>query len=163
MTDYRNDLKFQAKVSTTRFLIDFLADQGVDDAIAIKRRGQGAHNLQAHAASIVPLAVLFSLHNSSLVTNIKLNSDLYHNMGTGSSEARDPAIWNPIKAGMSNFRDIHGDDIVAEELSAPYLPQSVNDVLRTYLSDNYLGDHTNGGAGDTVLKRTLKILSHIFY
>lgn len=162
MADYRNDVKFQAKVTSTRAMIDQLAGDRVDDALAVQARGHGAHNLTGHEASLVPLAVLFSQYNSTLLTNIKNNTDLYHDMGVrGSSEARDNSVWNPIKAAMTSFKATHGADIIAEDRFGN--PLTVDDVSRTYLSDKYLGGQTTGGAGDTVLKRTLKLLGHVFY
>jgi len=162
MTDYRNDVKFQAKVTSTRTMIGQLADYRVDDAFAVKARSHGAHNLTGHEATLVPLAVLFSQYDKTLLTTIKNNTDLDHDMGVrGSSEARDRSVWNPIKNAMTNFKAVHGADIIAEDKNGN--PLTVNDVSRTYLSVNYLGGQTTGGAGDTVFKRTLKLLGHVYY
>ncbi|WP_462409358.1 hypothetical protein [Neobacillus sp. Marseille-QA0830] len=163
MADYRNIVEFQAKLEGTRATIKSLADNGIPDARALIARGLGAHNLQGHDASILPLAVLYSQYNPSLLTDLKNLTSLNNDMGDRSNgEARNNFAWNPIKRDLAAFKAVHGSDIIAQELRSG-IPQTVDDVLRTYLSDNYLGGHTTGGAGDTVLKRTLKLLGHIFY
>ncbi|MCH5438468.1 MULTISPECIES: hypothetical protein [Bacillus cereus group] len=157
MIDHRNDRIFQAKVAGTRSTIQQLSTDGINDAHALIAREQGTHNLSGHFASILPLAVLFSQYSPTLLTHIKNLTDIDHNMGTGSSEARSQEIWEPVQAEVSNFKTVHGDDILTNT------SQTVNDVLHTYLSSKYSGGQTTGGAGDTVFKRTLKLLGHIFY
>lgn len=78
----------------------------------------------------------------------------------GSVEARDPLIWRAVRNGVQLLIATRGDDIIAEELRGG-APQSIERVAETYLSQRYGGGHLRGGAGDTVIKRTLKLMAHL--
>jgi len=60
MVDLRNNPSFRAAVDATRATIASLAQSGISDGQAIRARGLGENNLQGHARSVVPLAVLFA-------------------------------------------------------------------------------------------------------
>ncbi|WP_243356790.1 hypothetical protein [Bacillus litorisediminis] len=163
MTDFRSDIIFQAKEEGTRAIIDSLARNGIPDAIALVERGMGLHGLRGHEASIIPLAVLFSQYNPLLLSHLRTSTNLSFGMGgRNNPEANDDAIWRPIKNAMVDFKARHGADIISEEVDSGN-PQSVERVMNTYLSTSYLGGQPNGGGGNTVFKRTLKLLGHVYY
>lgn len=164
MADYRRDYILQSKIFGTRATIANLSEEyGIPDALALTDREAGVHHLQGHYASIVPLAVYFSQYHSLLLSEIKLVTHLDNNMGArsgpGYSEARD-AIWTPVKNSMISFRNACGSDIITQNSSG--MPKTVNDILN-YISTSYGGNVSGGGGGDTVLKRTLKIMGHVYY
>ncbi|WP_426945435.1 hypothetical protein [Bacillus altitudinis] len=164
MADYRNDYILQSKIEGTRATIKELSDSNVSDAVALTARQAGVHQLSGHYASIVPLAVFFSQKHPALLANIKNRTSLRNGMGDtsgpGYQEARDSEVWSPIQEAMIDFQSIYGTDIITENSSGD--PKTVNDILN-YLSTRFSGNVTSGGGGDTVFKRTLKILGHIYY
>ncbi|HAM79222.1 hypothetical protein [Ornithinibacillus bavariensis] len=164
MADYTNDYVLQSKIIGTRATIKGLADYHISDAIALVDREAGVHQLSGHYASIVPLAVFFSHKYPSYLANIKNRTSLRNGMGEtsglGYQEARNSEIWSPIKDAMADFKAIYGTDIITKNSNGD--PKTVNDILN-YLSEKYSGNLKTGGGGDTVFKRTLKILGHIFY
>ena len=160
MADLRNDPAFAGAVEAARAGITILAARNVRDARAITDRLSGWNNLQGHAHSIVPLGVVYARAHPNHIRQLRASTALVHGMGTGSAEARDQAIWRPIMNGMRRFLAARGGDIVSEEIGTR-TPQSCQDIANTYLGTQYGGSHPLGGAGNTVLKRTLKLLAHL--
>lgn len=162
MTDYREDPAFASAVASVREGIRSMA-RGFDvpDANALVSREEGAHNLQGHAHSVVPLAVLVARFNPGIMTAIRVKTDLDHSMGDpGSAEARDADIWGPVQHATKLVIAVHGSDEVSEEIGTGDT-QDVDQIAETYLSESYGGGQTGGGAADTVLKRTLKLMAHM--
>jgi hypothetical protein len=60
---------------------------------------------------------------------------------------------------MRNLLSARGADIIAESIRS-HSPQDAASIAATYLSSDYGGGQGTGGAGDTVLKRTIKLLAH---
>ena len=162
MADLRQDAAFSAAVASVREGIRNAASQHeVADALALVGREEGEHNLQGHAHSVVPLAVLVARLNPGLMSTIRARTDLDHDMGTaGSDEARDGSIWDQVKNATQLVIANNGQDVVSEELGGGS-PQTVEDIATTYLSAAYGGGQTGGGGADTVLKRTLKLMAHM--
>ena len=161
MADLRRDTHFKADCDKLASHVALLSAKGVPDAIAISDREDNVNNLSGHAHSIVPLAVAFARAYPHHLETLKRRTDLHHGMGqSGSQEARDPALWDSIKADMQSFVATRGGDVVADARRSGE-PQTVAKVADAYLSERYGGSHTTGGAGDTTLKRSLKLLAHI--
>lgn len=124
-------------------------------------RGGGWNNLQGHARSVVPVAVLYARLHPEQLQQIRAMTDLKHDMGQPwSEEARNSDMWGPVMQDMQQMVSSHTETIVASESSTGD-PQTVEAVATTYLSTDYGGGQTSGGAGNTVLKRTLKLLAHV--
>lgn len=134
----------------------------IPDASALFQRTRGQNNLQGHAHSIVPLAVLLARVYPQLLLAIRINTDLQHGMTGQSAEARLKAVWLPVQTGIQLLIASRGGDIVSETFGRA-TPQTVSRVADTYLSVRYGGGQQRGGAGDTVVKRTLKLLAHLKY
>ena len=83
-------------------------------------------------------------------------------MGRGSREAKNRNLWAKSQKALKEFLKRRGRDIVSETMRTG-VPQSAQRVAETYLSYRFGGGQLHGGAGDTVLKRTLKILAHLTY
>lgn len=79
-------------------------------------------------------------------------------MGKGSTESRDKALRDDIAAALSSLQASHGTDIVSHEIRSKR-PITVSKACRTYVSVVLGGSQPNGGAGDTVVKRTLKLIA----
>lgn len=159
MADLTADKEFQTAVAKARRLIEREAKGGSEDAVALVERKNGKNNLQGHYNSLVPLAVLLASEYPDLLEDIRSGTRLSHNMGRGSYEARKSNVWSPVKKAVRKLQKARGSDVVAGELRSGR-PQTVNQVSKTYLSKRYGGSHPHGGGGDTVLKRTLKLLAH---
>jgi hypothetical protein len=162
MVDLRNDPAFVAAIAATRESIAELASRGVLDAESLVARSGGWHNLQGHAQSLLPLAVAFARAYSQRFQAIRASTNLRPSMGPASREARNRSLWDPVMREMKQLIANRGTDVITEGL-ARGTPQSIADIANTYLSIDYGGGQTTGGAGNTVIKRTLKILAHIFY
>lgn len=160
MTDYRKSSKFKKAYGRARQIILKAVVDNVPDAKFLVLREAAWNNLQAHAHSVIPLAVLFAVENRGLLRGIRANTDLWANMGGHSVEARSNLLWKPIKMAMCDFVRRHSHDIVAEEKRSGQ-PQTCRKIATTYLSDQYGGRHGGGGRGNTVVKRTLKLLAHL--
>ena len=158
MVDYTQDLSFRAMQEAADSLVRVLAGRGVRDARAIAERAAGWHNLQGHARTIVPLAIWLALHRPELLCTLRVETDLQIGMSGRSAESRG-VFWDDVKAALISLLKQHGQDriIVGEQANSP---ETANDIANTYLSADYGGGQRGGGGGTTVLKRTLKLLSH---
>lgn len=160
MADLRRDAAFVAAVAAARQAIGELASRGNADAAALVQRSGGWNNLQGHAHSIVPLAVFFARHRPLALGPIKGATSLRTSQSHGSREARKRTLWRQVQADLRNLLRNRGSDILAEEMRSNR-PQTAQQIANTYLSSGYGGGQTSGGGGDTVLKRTLKLLAHV--
>ncbi len=159
--DLRHDAGFEAAVAAAEEVIYSMAKSGVPDARMLAARTAGWNNLQGHAHSIVPLAVLLVRRYPSVLTKTRRHTDLGRNMANRSTEARDTTVWSPVQAHLKKIITSRGTDIISETIRSGR-PQSIADIAHTYLSRRYGGGQSSGGAGDTVLKRTLKLLAHAY-
>ena len=158
MVDYTQDLSFRAMQEATDVLIRVMAGGGIRDARAITDRAAGWHNLQGHARSIVPLALWLVLHRAELLCTLRRETDLQVVMSGRSGESRAP-FWDEVSQALVDMLNQHGGDriIVGGQANSP---ETAQQIARTYLSAEYGGGQRRGGGGTTVLKRTLKLLSH---
>lgn len=159
MMDWTKDPAFQRSLSRLDGIITTAARLGHPDGQALEGRRQGVNNLQGHANALEPLALLISQKSPALLVTIRNLTNLSSDMGPGSKESRDPQIKAAIAAAVSTLRASHGNDIIARELKSQD-PITVDTACNTYLSSGLGGAQDTGGAGDTVLKRTLKLLAH---
>jgi hypothetical protein len=157
--DWTKDAGFQRALSRLDGIITTAARLGHPDGQALEGRRQGVNNLQGHANALEPLAVLLARKSPALLTTIKSLTKLSADMGQGSAESRDPQIKASIAAAVSALRAAHGSDIIAREIKSNH-PITVDSACDTYLSSGLGGTQGAGGAGDTVVKRTLKLLAH---
>ena len=160
MTDYSNSPLFSARRAAAETAIGELAEAGVDDAIKLVIRETGWHNLQGHARAVVPLAIWFLTLAPRHTHAIRDNTNLSHEMTSASSESR-AAFWGAIQSEIRALLGSQGNDRVVVGLQSNS-PETAERIAETYLSESYGGGQTSGGAGDTVFKRTLKIVSHVF-
>lgn len=158
--DYTADAQFQARREALEAMIAALALPGArcDDAVALVRRQLGWNNLQGHARALVPLALWFALRHRPLLRTVRNRTSLRVEMNRGSAEARDD-VWLDVQQELRADLAAQGNDIVSIGPQANS-PSTARAIARTYLSADYGGRHALGGAGNTVLKRTLKILAH---
>lgn len=160
MVDHRADPVFRAAVDGLHTSIETLAQANVPDAVRLWNRRNGGNNLQAHYSSIVPLAVWLSRRYPQHLPRLRAGTSLRHDMTHGSAEGGNRRLWHPIQQDMICYLNHSGADVVAEAM-ATGSPQSGSTVASTYLSTRYGGGQTSGRAGDTVLKRTLKLVAHM--
>jgi hypothetical protein len=158
VTNWVNDLRFQLALARLSGAIAAAATLGVCDARAIRWRAAGGANLQGHENALVPVALLLAMQNPSLVRQVRRSTSLIQSMRRGSTESQDKALRDDIAAALRGLRATHGTDIVSHQLRNN-LPISVDHACRTYLSTRFNGSQQNGGAGDTVIKRTLKLIA----
>lgn len=118
-------------------------------------------NESGHAHSVPALAVLYAQTHPNDLPTIAAETDLSHSMTTGSSEAHNDDLWDPIKAKMQTLIQSHSADLIVDQKGSPGTPQSADD-LRSYLSPAFGGTRTAkpGGKGDTNFKRPLKLIAH---
>lgn len=162
MADLRESPAFSGAVGATRHaIIDLARNHRVPDALALYNRERGVNNLQGHANSIVPLAVLMARIYPGILPIIRARTDIRNELGSGNHETRDRRIWDPVKNAAHLVIQTHGDDIIAETIGTAE-GQTVEEVANTYLSVRFGGGQPRGGAGDTVVKRTLKLLAHLW-
>lgn len=102
--------------------------------------------------------MLLAQESPGLLGVIKGHTKLSADMGAGSSESRNQLIKSAIADALSALRASRGSDIIARELGSN-APITV-DAACTYLSAGLSGVQGAGGGGDTVVKRTLKLLAH---
>lgn len=133
--------------------------KGTPDAKALMVRGKGKHNLQGHAMRVMPLAVWLVIRRPDLLKLVRGKTKLINEMRASSSEARG-AFWGDVKDALQMELKKNGKDIVssADKVNTPI---TTEEIAHTYLSADYGGGQTKGGAGNTVLKRSLKLLAHI--
>jgi hypothetical protein len=162
MPDVRREQRFISACDLARDAVVEYAMEGVGDAKALLRRAFGENNLQAHWHSMFPVAIYFAIHNFDILDDIKENTDLGHEMTTGSPEASNTELWDPVANQFQQFvNGNRGNDIVSEGMDDPTDERSVQDVAENFMSGTWAGGQAGGGAGDTVVKRTLKLLSHL--
>lgn len=158
MVDYTQNLNFRAMQEATDVLIRVTAAAGIRDARAIAERAAGWHNLQGHARAIVPLALWLVVHRPELLCTLRRETVLTEGMGGRSGESR-ALFWGGVSDALVALLNQRGDDrlVVGTQMNSP---ETADQIANTYLSAEYGGGQTRGGGGTTVLKRTLKILSH---
>jgi hypothetical protein len=161
MPDIRQAAAFATAVAGARAAINQLhLRHRIPDATALYQRGRNVNNLSGHAHSIIPLAVLIAREYPALLAFIRARTDLQRAMTARSLEARDRYLWRKVMNATKVLLADRGPDIIAEEL-ATGVAQSARRIARTYLSTAFGGRQTRGGAGNTVIKRTLKLLAHL--
>ncbi len=158
MIDYTNDNTFLVLFAAMRTIINRLADERVSDAISIRDRFNGQHNLQGHARGVVPLALWLALHRPRLLATIRDNTDLDVAMTGDSPEAR-AEFWTEIQAAITELLQQRGGDRIRRGEAAD-TPETTSEIARV-LSTLYGGNQTTGRGADTVLKRSLKLLAHV--
>ena len=85
--DWTTDPQFQLALSRTEGIIVSAAALRHPDGIALRQRQEGHNNLQGHANSLVPLALLLAKTSPALMIVFRSLTDLAEDMGSGSSEA----------------------------------------------------------------------------
>lgn len=158
MKDWARDHRFQLALARLSGAIAASAKLGLSDARAIRWRAAGGANLQGHENALVPVALLLAMQDPTLVRRVRRATDLANSMGKGSTESRDKALRDDIAAALSSLQASHGTDIVSHEIRSKR-PITVSKACRTYVSVVLGGSQPNGGAGDTVVKRTLKLIA----
>ena len=158
MFDYTEDVRFGALHAAVLAIIHALHLGEVGDATSLIQRTAGLHNLQGHARALIPLAVWVALHRPNLLPEIRQNTALHVVMDNQSEETRSP-VWDQVKEATIELLQARGQDRISVG-DTDDAPETAAETANTYLSDSYGGGHTTGGAGDTVLKRTLKLLAH---
>lgn len=108
---------------------------------------------------LMPLAVWLTIRRPDLLKLIRSKTKLANEMKATSSEAR-AAFWGEIKDAIKAELTKNGADVIssADKTNSPTTAQ---EIAETYLSADYGGGQTKGGAGNTVLKRSLKLLAHV--
>lgn len=159
MTNWTKDLSFQLALARLGGAIAASAKLGLSDARAIRWRAAGGANLQGHVNALVPLALLLAKQDPSLVRRVRRTTSLANDMGKGSSEARDASLRTDIAAALSTLQASQGADVVAHEIRNGKAI-TVGQACSTYLSSSLGGSQRSGGAGDTVIKRSLKLIAH---
>lgn len=162
MADLRNDPVFKSSFKGLREAISSLNNDNIADANMLYRRGQGWNSLQAHSYCVIPVALYFSQKFPNILRVIRQGTNINRSMSRQSAEARDQALWRPVQKAFRAFLNRNGNDIVTHTKSTKS-PRTCRQVANTFLSQNYGGAHAGGGRGDTVLKRTLKVLAHLQY
>ena len=160
MANLTRDAAFSALIAAAEASINTLANAGVRDAHALVLRQKGWNNLQGHARALIPLALWFIRAHPAHLASLRKSTSLRSDMGRSSREARNRGLWQPIQADLRGFLSRKGSDIITVRASTRS-PQTAQHVANTYLSDTYGGGQTTGQAGNTVFKRTLKLLAHI--
>lgn len=160
MTNFTADRTFGALHEAVDRLIEVLALSGVADAKALADRKRGWNNLQGHYRAVVPLAIWLVRRHPALLANLRAETRLSTNMSGASAEARDP-LWNQVQDLLRADLASNGSDRVVIG-SHSNTPETAQDIATTYLSKTYGGGQVSGQAGNTVLKRTLKLMAHTF-
>lgn len=161
MVDMTQDAIFTALVAATEEVIEVLANAGVRDARALVMRQRGWNSLQGHTRGLIPLAVWFIRTYPQHLGNLRGSTTLATNMGPRSAEARDHVVWQPIQTDLSNLLASDGADVISPPGTSPRSPRTAQEIADTYLSTSYGGGQPTGHAGNTVVKRTLKLLAHV--
>ena len=156
--DYTQNRGFEALLSATETITGVLAANGVRDAQRLTERLVGWNNLQGHARSVVPLAVWLATRHPEILCNIREMTDLGTLMSNTSAEARGD-FWDDVKELLRASLLQSGNDLIVIG-QRPNSPTTAQEVATTYISADYGGGQITGGAGTTVLKRTLKLLAH---
>lgn len=159
MANYKNRKDFPLLVDLLERTAKGFAAQKIPDAKALVVREKGMHNLQGHAMRVMPLAVWLAIRRPDLLKLIRSKTKLANEMKASSSEAR-ATFWGKVKDAIKDELVTNGADVLssADKINTPTTAQEIAD---TYLSADYGGGQTKGGAGNTVLKRSLKLLAHV--
>jgi hypothetical protein len=159
MADYKKRNDFTLLLGLLERIAKTLAATGVPDAKALTTREAGMHNLQGHAMRVMPLAVWLVIRRPDLLKPIRRATGLKTAMHASSSEARS-VLWRDVKVAILNEISLHGSDVLSSA-DKTNTPTTAAAIANTYLSTAYGGGQTKGGAGNTVLKRSLKLLAHV--
>lgn len=159
MANYNKRNDFPLLVELLERTATTFAGKNVPDAKALVVRVKGVHNLQGHARRVMPLAVWLVLRRPEILKQIRAKTRLSNGMTSSSSEARS-AVWGVVKAAIVAEIGKAGSDIVTHQ-DRSSTPVTAEDIAQTYLSQDYGGGQTRGGAGNTVLKRAIKLLAHV--
>lgn len=159
MANYKNRKDFPLLLDVLERAASLFAASGIPDATALVVREAGRHNLQGHARRVMPLAVWLVIRRPDLLKIIRNQTRLKTSMSASSSEARS-IIWRNVKDAINAELVRNGTDVIscAERANTP---TTAAEIAHTYLSTEYGGAQTKGGAGNTVLKRALKLLAHV--
>lgn len=159
MANYRNRKDFPLLVDLLERTARSFAIKKIPDAQALMDRKKGANNLQGHAMRVMPLAVWLVIRRPDLLKLIRSKTKLPNEMKASAPEAR-AVFWGSVKDATKAELLKHGNDVIssAGQINTPTTAQ---EIAGTYLSAVYGGGQTSGGAGNTVLKRSLKLLAHV--
>ena len=130
----------------------------VDDAEELRKRRDNNYNkMRGHAHSTPALAVLYARTYPNDIPLIRQATQLSRSSRLESRYV----VWKTVMANTKALLQSQGSDIVSEQVSTSK-PQTAQEVAKTYLSTKYGGKLTGsqGGKGDTILKRTLKLIAH---
>lgn len=158
MPDYTKEPRFRALQQAAEGIIGVLAATGTKDAKSIAEREAGWHNLQGHARAVVPLALWLASRRPDLLCTIRAETDLGIEMSKTSVES-SKKFWDDVKDALIDELAANGQDQIGVG-SKSSTPETAREIANTYLATDYGGGQRTGGAGNTVLKRTLKLLSH---
>jgi hypothetical protein len=159
MANYTTRTDFILTMKLLEKAISTYSASNVKDAKALTDRKSGKHNLQGHARAVIPLAVWLAFQEPSILQPIRRRTTLSSGMTAHSSEARDSRSWSPVKKALKKHLALAGGDVVAPSAKSNS-PDTPAKIAATYLGNDYGGGQTTGGAGNTVLKRALKLLAH---
>jgi hypothetical protein len=159
MANYKNRRDFPLLVDLLEMAAKRFAAQKIPDAKALVVREKGLHNLQGHAMRVMPLAVWLAIRRPDLLKLIRGKTKLATEMKASSSEAR-AAFWGVVKDAIQDELSKSGADVLTSA-DKTNTPTTAQEIANTYLSADSGGGQTKGGAGNTVLKRSLKLLAHI--
>jgi len=157
--NWLTNIDFQRAMARLDGTITTAARLGHPDGVALDERRQGRNQLSGHANALENLALLLAMQSPALLAIIRDETDLAEDMGQGSAESRNQVIKTQIADALTALRAARGNDIIARELRSN-APITVNSACQTYLSVGLGGGQDTGGGGDTVVKRTLKLLAH---
>jgi len=159
MSDLTRDPAFTSLVAATEAIVHVFATAGVRDARSLAVRQAGWYALPGEVRGLIPLGVWFIRRHPKHLSSLRTHTSLGVAMGRDSCEAKDPSLWEPIQNDLRNYLATNGGDVIAlgTQPSAPILAL---DIAHNYLSAIYGGGHTSRQPGDTILKRTLKLLAH---
>lgn len=164
-TDIRDSKKIEETCTQVRRAIQQYAVDGVGDAKALLRHSFCENSNQSHWYIGLPLTVYFvisileSPNEREILEKIKYNTKLSREMDGSSGESSEE-VWDPVKKRFGEFVENKGDNHVAEEMSDGET-KSVEGAVNSFMSETWHGNASGGGGGDTVVKRTLKIISHL--
>lgn len=158
-TDYNTDPAFLATLFGVQGMIRRLAELGIPDAQSLVDRQHGEHNLQGHARRLIPLAVWLARQHPELLRVVRRDTNIRTAMDRGSSESRDRDLWQQVQDALCDSLARHGDDTLTDRDRAN-APATAQEAATAYLPTDWGGGQVGGGGGATVIKRTLKLMSH---
>ena len=145
MVDYTQDRRFGALLSATERITAVLAANDVADAQRIADRSVGWHNLQGHARAVVPLALWLARQRPEILCDVRGMTDLNMEMTNVSQESRGD-FWDGVKTALIDLLQLNGDDRIISGQQANS-PETAREIASTYISSDYGGGQTTGGAG----------------